>query len=152
MRRLLSLFVLWWLFLLIFDYGCPTVGYSVQYSIKEEANHSSEMMASSILVGADPAPALPVEKLRGLRLAAVCMARVYVGNLDPQATEEELTKEVARFGKVESVWVARSPPGFAFVVRLPLCLPMPNAEGPDAFTRAGRCTKMHATRKRLWWG
>jgi len=43
------------------------------------------------------------------------MSRVYVGNLDPQVTSDELQREMNRFGTTSSIWVARSPPGFAFV-------------------------------------
>lgn len=41
--------------------------------------------------------------------------RVYVGNLDPLVTQQEMEEEVRRFGVTTSVWVARSPPGFAFI-------------------------------------
>jgi RNA recognition motif-containing protein len=41
--------------------------------------------------------------------------RVHVGNLDPQATQEELQAEVTRYCQPISVWVARNPPGFAFI-------------------------------------
>ena len=44
------------------------------------------------------------------------MARVYIGNLDPHVPQEELDAECRRFGNLTSVWVARNPPGFAFVV------------------------------------
>ncbi|XP_024524083.1 serine/arginine-rich splicing factor RSZ21A isoform X1 [Selaginella moellendorffii] len=43
------------------------------------------------------------------------MARVYVGNLDPRSTERELEDEFRSFGVLRSVWVARKPPGFAFI-------------------------------------
>ncbi|GJP37503.1 hypothetical protein CLOM_g9604 [Closterium sp. NIES-68] len=43
------------------------------------------------------------------------MARVYVGNLDPRATERELEDEFRSYGVLRSVWVARKPPGFAFI-------------------------------------
>ena len=43
--------------------------------------------------------------------------RLYFGNLDPSISQQELEDECKRFGKVTSVWVARNPPGFAFVVR-----------------------------------
>jgi arginine/serine-rich splicing factor 7 len=43
------------------------------------------------------------------------MFRVYVGNLDPRATERELEDEFRGYGVLRSVWVARKPPGFAFV-------------------------------------
>ena len=44
-------------------------------------------------------------------------ARVYIGNLDPHVTQDEVDAECRRFGKLASVWVARNPAGFAFVVR-----------------------------------
>eukprot|EP00966_Prymnesium_polylepis_P205035 4750438-Prymnesium_polylepis.2 len=42
--------------------------------------------------------------------------RVYIGNLDPAMSQDEVDQECHRFGKLSSVWVARNPPGFAFVV------------------------------------
>ena len=41
--------------------------------------------------------------------------KVYVGNLEPEAQKEELEREFSRYGKLHDVWVARNPPGFAFV-------------------------------------
>ncbi|XP_022857139.1 serine/arginine-rich splicing factor RSZ22A-like isoform X2 [Olea europaea var. sylvestris] len=43
------------------------------------------------------------------------MSRVYVGNLDPRVTERELEDEFCTFGVIRSVWVARRPPGYAFI-------------------------------------
>ncbi|EEE57352.1 serine/arginine-rich splicing factor RSZ23 isoform 1 [Oryza sativa Japonica Group] len=43
------------------------------------------------------------------------MARVYVGNLDPRVTAREIEDEFRVFGVLRSVWVARKPPGFAFI-------------------------------------
>ncbi|XVE85044.1 hypothetical protein DITRI_Ditri17bG0060800 [Diplodiscus trichospermus] len=43
------------------------------------------------------------------------MSRVYVGNLDPRVTERDLEDEFRIFGVLRSVWVARRPPGYAFV-------------------------------------
>jgi len=43
------------------------------------------------------------------------MSRVYVGNLDPRTTERELEDEFRVFGVLRSVWVARKPPGYAFI-------------------------------------
>ncbi|KAL5207440.1 hypothetical protein ABZP36_031875 [Zizania latifolia] len=43
------------------------------------------------------------------------MARLYVGNLDPRVTSGELEDEFRVFGVLRSVWIARKPPGFAFV-------------------------------------
>jgi len=41
--------------------------------------------------------------------------KVYVGNLEARVTERELEDEFMRFGTLRSVWVARKPPGFAFI-------------------------------------
>ncbi|CAB4059989.1 SFRS3 [Lepeophtheirus salmonis] len=41
--------------------------------------------------------------------------KVYVGNLGDNASKHELEDVFRRYGKVRSVWVARNPPGFAFV-------------------------------------
>ena len=41
--------------------------------------------------------------------------RVYVGNLGDNGLKPEIEKEFERFGDVHDVWVARNPPGFAFV-------------------------------------
>uniref|UniRef100_A0A0E0A618 Serine/arginine-rich splicing factor RSZ21 n=1 Tax=Oryza glumipatula TaxID=40148 RepID=A0A0E0A618_9ORYZ len=49
------------------------------------------------------------------RRREVAMARVYVGNLDPRVTARELEDEFRVFGVLRSVWVARKPPGFAFI-------------------------------------
>ncbi|XXG73323.1 hypothetical protein AAC387_Pa07g2263 [Persea americana] len=43
------------------------------------------------------------------------MSRVYVGNLDPRVTERELEDEFRVYGVIRSVWVARRPPGYAFI-------------------------------------
>ncbi|AQL01489.1 Serine/arginine-rich splicing factor RSZ22 [Zea mays] len=43
------------------------------------------------------------------------MARLYIGNLDPRVTARELEDEFRTFGVLRSVWVARKPPGFAFI-------------------------------------
>ena len=41
--------------------------------------------------------------------------KVYVGNLDRNASKYELEEAFAKFGSVRNVWVARNPPGFGFV-------------------------------------
>ncbi|XP_027153947.1 serine/arginine-rich splicing factor RSZ21A-like [Coffea eugenioides] len=43
------------------------------------------------------------------------MSRVYVGNLDQRVTERDLEDEFRFYGVLRSVWVARRPPGYAFV-------------------------------------
>mmetsp|Transcript_30971 Transcript_30971/g.62040 ORF Transcript_30971/g.62040 Transcript_30971/m.62040 type:complete len:311 (-) Transcript_30971:368-1300(-) len=41
--------------------------------------------------------------------------RIHVGNLDHSITQRELESEVKQFGRPTSVWVAKNPPGFAFI-------------------------------------
>ncbi|KAK9792256.1 hypothetical protein WJX73_010278 [Symbiochloris irregularis] len=43
------------------------------------------------------------------------MARVYVGGIAQSLAEKDLEDEFIRFGTLRSVWVARKPPGFAFI-------------------------------------
>lgn len=43
------------------------------------------------------------------------MTRIYVGNLDPRVTERDLEDEFRVYGVLRSVWVARRPPGYAFI-------------------------------------
>ncbi|ONK70511.1 uncharacterized protein A4U43_C05F34460 [Asparagus officinalis] len=51
----------------------------------------------------------------GLLGLLVAMSRVYVGNLDPRVTERELEDEFRTYGVIRSIWVARKPPGYAFI-------------------------------------
>ena len=44
------------------------------------------------------------------------MTRVYVGNLEDGCSKRELEREMEHYGPLRDVWVARNPPGFAFVV------------------------------------
>ncbi|KAF6256498.1 Serine/arginine-rich splicing factor RSZ21A [Scenedesmus sp. NREL 46B-D3] len=43
------------------------------------------------------------------------MSRLYVGGLREGITERELEDEFNQYGVIRSIWVARKPPGFAFV-------------------------------------
>ena len=43
------------------------------------------------------------------------MTRVYVGDLSYSAHQGELEREFGRYGPLREVWVARNPPGFAFI-------------------------------------
>lgn len=43
------------------------------------------------------------------------MSRVYIGDLGSNGSKQELEKEFEHFGPLKSVWVARNPPGFAFI-------------------------------------
>ena len=42
-------------------------------------------------------------------------AKVYVGGLPSDATSGELEDVFSRYGRLRKVWVARRPPGFAFI-------------------------------------
>ncbi|XGW25447.1 hypothetical protein V3C99_006678 [Haemonchus contortus] len=42
-------------------------------------------------------------------------AKVYIGGLPHDATSQEIEDTFHRFGRIRKVWVARRPPGFAFV-------------------------------------
>lgn len=41
--------------------------------------------------------------------------KVYVGNLGTNASKYEIEKVFSKYGNIRNVWVARNPPGFAFV-------------------------------------
>jgi len=41
--------------------------------------------------------------------------KVYIGDLDPQVDKREVEDAFGKIGQLKSVWVARKPPGFAFV-------------------------------------
>lgn len=41
--------------------------------------------------------------------------KVYVGNLGNNASKHELESAFSKYGPLRNVWVARNPPGFAFV-------------------------------------
>lgn len=43
------------------------------------------------------------------------VTRVYVGNLGSNGIKSEIEREFSKFGVIRDVWVARNPPGFAFV-------------------------------------
>ncbi|XP_009765884.1 serine/arginine-rich splicing factor RSZ22A [Nicotiana tabacum] len=58
--------------------------------------------------------ALAIFASKGFRCVSK-MSRVYVGNLDPRVSERELEDEFRIFGVIRSVWVARRPPGYAFI-------------------------------------
>jgi hypothetical protein len=45
--------------------------------------------------------------------------RVYVGGLPRDATSREIQDAFSRYGHISNVWIARNPPGFAFVVSAP---------------------------------
>jgi RNA recognition motif-containing protein len=41
--------------------------------------------------------------------------KVYVGNLGSSASKPEIESAFSKYGPLRNVWVARNPPGFAFV-------------------------------------
>lgn len=41
--------------------------------------------------------------------------KVYVGNLNSSASKYEIEAAFSKYGPLRNVWVARNPPGFAFV-------------------------------------
>ncbi|XP_014228376.1 RNA-binding protein 1 [Trichogramma pretiosum] len=41
--------------------------------------------------------------------------KVYVGNLGSSASKHEIESSFSKYGPLRNVWVARNPPGFAFV-------------------------------------
>lgn len=41
--------------------------------------------------------------------------KVYVGNLSSSASKHEIENAFCKYGPLRNVWVARDPPGFAFV-------------------------------------
>ena len=43
------------------------------------------------------------------------LVAAHAGNLPENITERDLTDEFSRFGTLDNVWVARKPPGFAFI-------------------------------------
>ena len=42
-------------------------------------------------------------------------AKVFVGGLKDTGTEKQLKQIFEKFGQVKSVWMAKNPPGFAFI-------------------------------------
>ena len=51
----------------------------------------------------------------GGRSSAERGCKVYIGNLGSSASKTEIEREFSPFGPLKSVWIARNPPGFAFV-------------------------------------
>ena len=41
--------------------------------------------------------------------------KVYVGGLTEETDEKELERAFSYYGRLKNVWVARRPPGFAFI-------------------------------------
>lgn len=70
-----------------------------------------------------PLTFLPVIKLlhfipqvvRGPKMPSTLDCKVYVGDLGSGASKQELEEAFSYYGPLRNVWVARNPPGFAFV-------------------------------------
>ena len=45
-------------------------------------------------------------------------SRIYVGGLDRETRDRDLEDVFYKFGKISNIWIARNPPGFAFIVSL----------------------------------
>lgn len=43
------------------------------------------------------------------------LSKVYVGNLGNNASKHEVESSFSKYGPLKNVWIARNPPGFAFV-------------------------------------
>lgn len=41
--------------------------------------------------------------------------KVYIGNLRDNANETEIEDAFSKYGPLKNIWIARNPPGFAFV-------------------------------------
>jgi len=41
--------------------------------------------------------------------------KVYIGNLSETASKQDVENVLTKYGKLKNVWVARKPPGFAFI-------------------------------------
>lgn len=41
--------------------------------------------------------------------------KVYVGNLGSNASKDEVESTFKKYGPLKNVWIARNPPGFAFI-------------------------------------
>lgn len=41
--------------------------------------------------------------------------KVYIGNLGNNANKNELEDAFSKYGPIRNIWIARNPPGFAFI-------------------------------------
>lgn len=41
--------------------------------------------------------------------------RVFIGGISSSTSKDEIEREFSKYGRLNSVWVAQNPPGFAFV-------------------------------------
>merc|ERR1712072_818867 len=43
------------------------------------------------------------------------MSKIYLGNLSSNVDDRDIEDTFGKFGRIENIWIARKPPGFAFV-------------------------------------
>lgn len=43
------------------------------------------------------------------------MSKLYLGQLRPDITQREIEDAFAKFGPIDNLWIARKPPGFAYL-------------------------------------
>ena len=70
-------------------------------------------MYVSTVFFSSPAPQACVRMSRYREWDLSC--KVYVGNLGSSASKHEIESAFSKYGPLRNVWVARNPPGFAFV-------------------------------------
>lgn len=44
--------------------------------------------------------------------------KVYIGNLNPNASKQDVETALSKFGQLKNVWLAKKPPGKFFFLRL----------------------------------
>ncbi|KAG6445648.1 hypothetical protein O3G_MSEX004070 [Manduca sexta] len=74
--------------------------------------------------------------------------RVYVGGLVEGIKKEDLEREFDKYGKLNSVWVALNPPGFAFIEFESLQEAEDACSAMNGFEMLGATLKVEISRKR----
>lgn len=74
--------------------------------------------------------------------------RVYVGGLVEGIKKEDLEREFDKYGKLNSVWVALNPPGFAFIEFENLQEAEDACSAMNGFEMLGATLKVEISRKR----
>lgn len=74
--------------------------------------------------------------------------RVYVGGLVEGIKKEDLEREFDKYGKLNSVWVALNPPGFAFIEFENLQEAEDACSAMNGFEMLGATLKVELSRKR----
>lgn len=73
-----------------------------------------EILSSGVVLrGCSRITRKKLQKIREMSGPVDC--KVYVGNLGSQGSKGELERVFGYYGSLTNVWVARNPPGFAFV-------------------------------------